>query len=57
MKNVKFKPWVGKDYHDGNEFGKKILVIGESHYCEDCEIVKMSTNQIARILRKISSKS
>lgn len=42
MKNVKFKPWIGKDYHDGNEFGKKILVIGESHYCEDCEDVNES---------------
>lgn len=42
MKNVKFKPWVGKDYHDGNKFGKKILVIGESHYCKDCEDVNES---------------
>lgn len=42
MKNVKFKPWIGKDYHDGNEFGKKILVIGESHYCKDCEDVNES---------------
>lgn len=42
MKNVKFKPWVGKNYQNGNEFGKKILVIGESHYCEDCEDVNES---------------
>lgn len=42
MKNVRFKPWVGKNYQNGNEFGKKILVIGESHYCKDCEDVNES---------------
>lgn len=33
-----FHPWVGKDYATGGIFGKKILVLGESHYCgESCE--------------------
>lgn len=42
MKNVFFKPWVGKDYESGGMFDKKVLVVGESHYCgegcEDCGI-------------------
>lgn len=33
MKNVFFEPWVGKDYHSGGIFKKRILVLGESHYC------------------------
>lgn len=36
MENVFFKPWVGKDYESGGIFKKKILVVGESHYCGDC---------------------
>lgn len=36
MKNVFFQPWVGKDYGNGGIFGKKILVVGESHYCGGC---------------------
>ena len=32
-----FEPWVGKDYHTGGIFGKKLLVLGESLYCSDCE--------------------
>lgn len=37
MEHVFFKPWVGKNYETGGIFGKKILVLGESHYCDDCE--------------------
>lgn len=36
MKNVFFKPWVGKNYKQGYE-NKKILVLGESHYCGGCD--------------------
>ncbi len=39
MGTVYFEPWIGDDYWDGGIFGKKILVIGNSHYCksrEDC---------------------
>ena len=36
MKHVFFKPWVGKDYSTGGIFKKKILVVGESHYCDGC---------------------
>ena len=34
MKNVFFKPWVGKDYESGGIFGKRILVLGEAHLCD-----------------------
>lgn len=37
MRNVFFKPWIGKDYESGGIFGKKILVLGESHLCGGCE--------------------
>lgn len=33
-----FKPWVGKDYKTGGLFNRKIMILGESHYCgEDCK--------------------
>lgn len=35
MKNVFFKPWVGTEYSSGGIFGKRILVLGESHYTDD----------------------
>jgi len=33
MENVFFKPWVGEKYFEQGCSGKKILVLGESHYC------------------------
>lgn len=33
MSNVNFNPWVGENYSTGGIFSKKILVLGESHYC------------------------
>lgn len=36
MKNVKFLPWVGENYHSGIN-GKKTLILGESHYQWDCD--------------------
>lgn len=34
MENVFFKPWVGAEYASGGIFGKRILVLGESHYTD-----------------------
>ena len=31
---VAFRPWVGKDYSCGGIFHQKVLVLGESHYCD-----------------------
>ena len=36
MSNFNFKPWVGKNYNEGIN-GKKVLVLGESHYCTPVE--------------------
>lgn len=32
MSKVKFKPWVGKDYACGKMFGKRLMILGESHH-------------------------
>ena len=32
-KYVKFIPWVGKNYNEEGFQGKKILILGDSHYC------------------------
>ncbi len=51
MEKVNFKPWVGVNYANGIG-GKKVLVLGESHYCRElseggrccpsCECSKMN---------------
>ena len=33
--NVFFQPFVGKDYANGGIFGKRIMILGESHYCDE----------------------
>lgn len=33
--HVNFYPWVGKNYNKGILNGKKVLILGESHYCKD----------------------
>ena len=33
MDTIFFEPWVGKNYNNGY-LNKKILILGESHYCE-----------------------
>ena len=33
MSHINFKPWVGKNYSSSGYKGKRILVLGESHYC------------------------
>lgn len=34
---VKFKPWVGENYETGIHQGKKLMILGESHYCANPE--------------------
>ncbi len=33
MENVFFLPFVGRDYPSGGIFGRKVMILGESHYC------------------------
>lgn len=35
MSNIFFQPFVGKDYANGGLFGKRIMILGESHYCDE----------------------
>ncbi len=36
---VFFHPWIGSDYASGGIFGRRIMVLGESHYCtERCPV-------------------
>lgn len=37
-----FKPWVGENYENGIN-GKKILVLGESHHCDDDKCLDCGT--------------
>ena len=39
MNSINFEPWVGKNHATTGYHGKKILVLGESHYC-DKELAK-----------------
>ena len=37
MTNLFFLPFVGHDYSAGGIFGKRVMILGESHYCgEKC---------------------
>ena len=33
MNTLFFSPRIGKDYARGGIFSKKVLAVGESHYC------------------------
>lgn len=40
-----FHPWVGPNYLSGGIFGRRIMVLGDSHYCgEDCEMCGKALN-------------
>ena len=46
MRNVRFEPWKGDVYEHAGLFGKRVLVLGESHY--DWDVNKPLTAQITR---------
>ena len=35
MNGLFFRPWVGSAYSSGGIFGKRVMILGESHYCEE----------------------
>ena len=45
--NIFFQPFVGKDYANGGIFGKRIMILGESHYCD--EEWAQPTNPVGRV--------
>ena len=48
MSKIVFQPFIGKNYSNGGIFGKKILALGESHYCEDGEVCSDLTTKVVR---------
>ena len=46
MSKIIFKPFVGSRYSNGGIFGKKILVLGESHYCDESEVYENLTYDV-----------
>ena len=42
MEHVNFRPWIGKNYNTRGYKGNRILVLGESHYCQDLSNGKCS---------------
>ncbi len=38
MSKIGFKPWIGDDYKTAKRFGKRVMVLGESHYQWDKKI-------------------
>ena len=55
--NIFFHPFVGKDYANGGIFGKRIMILGESHYCDesctdcgDCQLHRECMNFTQQVL-------
>ena len=55
--NIFFQPFVGKDYANGGIFGKRIMILGESHYCDeecadcgDCRLHRECVNFTKQVL-------
>jgi len=49
MNSVTFKPWIGSKYATNNMFGKRVLVLGESHYgAPEDRVPEMTVNAVRR---------
>jgi len=35
MSNIFFESFVGSAYSTGGIFGKRVMILGESHYCKE----------------------
>ena len=56
-RNIFFQPFVGMDYANGGIFGKRIMILGESHYCDesctdcgDCQLHRECMNFTQQVL-------
>jgi hypothetical protein len=43
---VHYRPWVGKNYENGKLYGKRIMILGESHYGKELGEVNDTTSQV-----------
>ena len=51
MNNYKFKPWVGNRYEAGID-GRKVMVLGESHYCADpADAIPEITQNVIKLVK------
>ena len=55
--NIFFMPYIGKDYANGGLFGKRTMILGESHYCDggccdcgNCRLYKQCANFTQNVL-------
>ncbi len=46
LSKVNFLPWVGEKYDSNGIFGKKIMILGQSHYGHCSEEERMFTNNV-----------
>lgn len=50
MNKIIFDPWIGSRYESENHFGRRVLVLGESHYGEVSETRPTFTKEIIKRL-------
>ena len=55
--NIFFLPYIGKYFANGGLFGKLIMILGESHYCDggccdcgNCRLYKQCANFTQNVL-------
>jgi hypothetical protein len=53
MKNVFVYPWVGKFYGKKGYYNKKIMILGESHYCNECDVCSASIENKCYIRKEL----
>lgn len=46
MDSIRFHPWIGARYGSGNQFRKRVLILGESHYSKKKEPSRSLTFQV-----------
>ncbi len=56
MQHVRFQPWIGSKYVAGNRFGKRVLVLGESHYADASEATPDITTRVVRTYGQLQRK-
>lgn len=47
-----FIPWIGKNYYKKKLKGKKVLVVGASHYCNHSNICIRHDKELNWVLRQ-----
>jgi len=48
MTAIHFSPWIGDDYEKANLYGKRILILGESHYGKEQGNISETTSLVIK---------